>query len=219
MNFLSKKLYRPFFGLIIAFAATACSSDGKSEQAVQVLREFLTTALREAPVIAAPTDRPYIVLSYAGGRTPMGLASDANGIAFYQGPGGVEMTLNNGLLARLRGLGQEFEALYPLVDGPYRNNLLNLSRSPDHVTRIVEYWIDQDPYRDRFRCTFTFEKVESELRRIAEKCASLYADLEFQNTYWTDDLGRIVLSRQWFHPKALPIEIDHRRQVASEPDR
>lgn len=210
MSFRSK-ISRPALGLVLAFLGTACSSDGSNERAVQVLNDFITARFRSAPAIEAPVDRPYIVLSYGGGRTPMALISDNKGLATYGGPGGVEMTLNNGLLARLRGLGQEFEALYPLESGPYRDNLLNLSQSSKNVIRTVEYWIEQDPYRDRLTCAFTLEKIEKGLRRIAEDCKSLYSDLEIRNTYWTDNLGRIVLSRQWFHPKALPVDIDHRR--------
>lgn len=210
MNFLNKTRRLVTVGCLTVFVG-ACSSDGSNERAVRALGNFIAAPFSPVAKIRIPPNRPYIVLAYGGGRTPMSLISENNGIAQYDGPGGVQMTLHNGLLARLRGLGQEYEALYPIENGPYRDNLLNLARLDESVTRVVEYWIDQDPRRDRLRCQFQFEKPAQNLKHIVESCSSLQRELEIKNEYWVDNQGRIIRSRQWFHPKALHVDIEHRR--------
>lgn len=196
---------------LVASSMVACSSDGGNERAVRALGEYIASPFRSAEDIRIPPDRPYIVLAYGGGRTPMSLISEQNGIASFDGPGGVQMTLNNGLLARLRGLGQEYEALYPVADGSYRDNLINLARSENKPLRVVEYWIDQDPKRDRLVCEFSFGERRGALQEINEACQSVFNELKFSNKYVVDAQGRIIMSEQWFHPKALSVEIDHRR--------
>lgn len=205
---------RTVAAVCFATGLAACSSDGSSERAVEALRELATRPFQTAQEIRVPTDRPYVILSYGAAKTPMSLQTESDGIAQYSSPGGVEMTLNNGLLARLRRLGQEYEAFYVLEGGEYRGNLLELSRSGIATTRVMVYWIDQKPYRDRMRCTFSFDKVTRGLRQFSERCQSLYKRLEIENTYWTDRNGTLLESRQWFHPDALSVEIDHRRRAA-----
>lgn len=141
-----------------------------------------------------------------------------DGIAQYEGPGGVQMTLNQGFLARLRGLGQEYEAFYVDEASSYRDGLINAARKKQVASRVIEYWIDQRPKRDRFRCTLAFAKIEKGFRRLSETCRSIYGPLTFTNHYWTDRNAVLAYSQQWFHPKALPLEIDHIRRVSSRGD-
>lgn len=197
--------------ICLALALPACSSDGSNERAVQALREIATSSFQSPAAIRVPINKPYIVVSYGEARTPMTLNSDREGIEQFTGPGGVEMTLHNGILARLRGLGQEYEAFYPASESPYLGNLFELAKANTTVSRIGTYWINQKPQRDRFRCTFSFQRVESGFRKFGENCKSLYSRLSFSNTYWTDRNGTLVVSRQWFHPKALSLQIEHRR--------
>ena len=197
--------------IVIVATLSACSSDGSNERAVQAFREITTSRFQTPPEIRVPTDKPYIVVSYGGARTPMTLTAEQNGIAQFLGPGGVEMTLHNGVLARLRGLGQEYEAFYPASDSPYRGNLLKLAQSNATLTRIGTYWIDQQPKRERFRCRFSFQRIEAGFRKLGEECESLYQKLSFSNTYWTDRNGVLAESIQWFHPEALSLRIEHRR--------
>ena len=195
--------------LAIPLVLAACSSDGSNEQALRTLGEFATSPFRATPEIKIESGKTYIIAAYTGARTPMIFQNQKNGIAQYEGPGGVQMTLNNGFLARLRGLGQENEAFYVDSESPYREDLLKAAREKRTTFRVVEYWIDQRPRRDRFRCTLAFEKIEKGFRRLSETCHSIYGPLNFTNHFWTDRNANIARSQQWFHPKAFPLEIDH----------
>jgi len=205
--------------VLAAFGVSACSSDGSNEKAARVLGGILASSFQSAEPIVVPPGQPYIVISYDGGRTPMSIVSQRDALVDYLGPGGLEMTLHNGFLARLRGLGQEFEAFLPESDSLYRTSIQALLERNEPVTRIVEYWIDQEPRRDRLRCVFERNGFEASVPKITERCESLHRRLQFENDYFLDANGNLAGSRQWLHPKALPIEIDHRQQVIAKPDR
>jgi len=84
---------------------SACSSDGSSERVTRVLGKFIVSSFQDAEPIVVPPGQPYIVISYGGGRTPMSIVSQRDLLVDYLGPGGLEMSLHNGFLARIRGLG------------------------------------------------------------------------------------------------------------------
>ena len=203
-------------GFAALMLASGCSSDGSNERAIQALSEFTSSRFRAAPEITIPAGATYVVATYAGGRTPMIVQHEnKNGITQYKSSDGVQMTLNNGFLSRLRGLGQEYEAFYVDEASPYREGLIKAAREKRLVTRTIEYWIDQRPKRDRLRCTLAFARIEKGFRRLSETCNSIYGPLNFTNHYWTDRNAILAFSQQWFHPKASPLEIDHIRQTSS----
>lgn len=197
---------------------SACSSDGSSERVTRVLGKFIVSSFQDAEPIVVPPGQPYIVISYGGGRTPMSIVSQRDLLVDYLGPGGLEMSLHNGFLARIRGLGQEYEAFLPETDSPYRSSIQALLERREPVTRILEYWIDQEPRRERLRCVFERNGFEAGVAKITERCESLHRRLKFENDYFLDANGNLAGSRQWLHPEALPIEIDHRPRVISKPD-
>jgi len=206
---------RTLFFFLAAFGLTACSSDGSNERAINTFKDFAVSAFRSAEPIVVPSGQPFIVLSYGGGRTPMSIISERDLLVDYRGPGDLEMTLHNGFLARLRGLGQEYEAFLPENDSFYRRSIVQIVESKKPITRIVESWIDEKPRRERLRCTFARNGFEAGTPKITERCESLHRKLSFENDYFLNADGNLAGSRQWFHPKALPVEIDHRRQVIS----
>jgi hypothetical protein len=102
----------------------------------------------------------------------------------------------------------------PEADSPYRMSIKTLLQRKESITRIIEYWVDQEPRRERLRCVFERNGFEAGVPKITERCESLYRQLTFENDYFLNADGHLAGSRQWFHPEALPIEIDHRQQVA-----
>ena len=200
-----------FLPMILA----SCSSDGSSGRALETLRKTALSTVSSKEPFVAPTDKPFLIASYEGASTPMVLLDRQDNHSRYESPDGVQMTLNDVFLARLRGLGQEFEALYLEGSPPDFSAFVDGSLETANLQRIMEYWENQKPKRDRLNCNFS--KFEADIVIVQEKCESIYGLSQFTNFYELDGSGSVVRSLQWFHPKAALLEIDHLPKVRDVP--
>lgn len=201
--------YLAFLSLVLA----ACSSDGSSDKALGALKKTALSRFTSPEPIVAPDDKPFAVVTYRGGSTPMVLLKSQDHLSHYESPDGVKMTLNDVFLARLRGLGQEFEALYLEGSLPDFSALADGSLKTASMYRIMEYWENQQPKRDYLRCHFS--KTQTVNTTVQESCESIYGFSQFNNTYEMNRNGSVVKSLQWFHPKADSLEIYHLPRVTS----
>jgi len=191
--------------LCAAVALTACGSDGAEDgpfagalsraQPTEISDRFVALLRAEAPALQ------YGLVARQEGGTLL-MERQEGDITYWLTPDAAQFVLEDGVLVATRGFGTGL-----LASDVKETAAAVRSVREDHVMRLQTYLTGNDLAVTRtFLCDITNEgAAEVELpgglrqsTRLRESCNGL-GDA-FENLYWVNDRGDILVSRQWAGP-------------------
>lgn len=147
----------------------------------------------------APSIGPPLFVGYKAARVGIPYTKNSGQSRVYAAPDGVEITMNNGHVTRVIGLGINLEGMYLPSDSPYTGNFVQAAREGSITERTADYFRKRQIFNDAFRCALNYVPREGDKGIVTEQCRRFFGGPGFRNTYWTEG-DRVVCSLQWFHP-------------------
>jgi len=146
--------------------------------------EEIDTATPEVAVTAAPEGPPLIV-GFKEIRVAIPLAGKSGESLTYAAPDGVVLlSMNNGFVTRVIGLGTDMNGSYLPADSAWYTGLSTAAADGATTDRVIEYWEDHRIKRDKFRCKLTSSVREGGGELIDETCKRYFEPENFVNRYW-----------------------------------
>ena len=140
--------------------------------------------------------------------------STRNQVRYFTSGSGQSLTISDNLVTKTKGINVELISIEPDKNSPIIKNIpiknwpKTLERtyhfsSPSFKINSIKFiCVMEDPLEEN--TVFLGKSIN--LFKVKEKCESI--NLNFENTYWSNDQGNIIKSIQWVSPKNIYLEIN-----------
>ena len=175
----------------------------------------LTGRVDQVPPQPIASERLRVVLPATGADATLAPVSRNGDVTVWQTLDGITVSFRRGVLIATRGLGDDL--MSSDVEGTLA--MLRGANTQAYYPQIRSYLDGEDQTRFRsYQCRRSERAQERvglgdetrNLRRVTEHCVS--PDAEATNTYWLDQAGNVVMSRQWVRPGTGYMQTQYVRQ-------